>query len=348
MLENLTATGMRRLGLAAGLLVLAETARAQGGSVSSSCASALPTEIRDACQKATDIFTYLAPQLGTTIAGGNLVLGSGGTLGGLPHFSVGVRGTLIAGSVPKLRTANAPSTGAPAASNYETNPAPVGFPAVDAAVGIFGGIPLGLTRVGGIDVLANATYVQPIVLEFISVTPETKLDVNYGVRLGLLQESLVVPGVSVSMMRRGLPKTTITAFSREGSAATDTLQIANFDLETTSYRLTVSKGVVLFGVAAGVGVDKYKAASDVSAAIYRPNPLLPVSTVRFATAAPLHIESEMTRTNYFVDGYVNVLLLKVVAELGMVTGGEAPTFNTFQKPPNASRLYGAFGVRFGF
>ena len=36
---------------------------------------------QDACQKAVDLFQYMAPQLGTVIAGGNATLGQGGTLG---------------------------------------------------------------------------------------------------------------------------------------------------------------------------------------------------------------------------------------------------------------------------
>ncbi|HZF73263.1 MAG TPA: hypothetical protein VEZ51_07515, partial [Gemmatimonadaceae bacterium] len=37
---------------------------------------------QDACQKAIDLFKYMAPQLGTAIAGGNPTLGQGGNLGG--------------------------------------------------------------------------------------------------------------------------------------------------------------------------------------------------------------------------------------------------------------------------
>lgn len=148
---------MKRLGVAAALLVLASTAQAQGGTAEAQCtAAAQPT--RDACQKAVDIFKYLAPQLGTTIAGGNSIMGSGGVLGGLPHFTVGLRATLISGSMPQFTTANAPnpSATAPVASAYTTKMSPIAFPAVDGAIGIFGGLPLGLTKVGGIDLLVNA------------------------------------------------------------------------------------------------------------------------------------------------------------------------------------------------
>ena len=38
----------------------------------------------------------------------------------------------------------------------------VGLPTADAAIGIFRGVPLGLTNVGGIDLLVSATYVPEI------------------------------------------------------------------------------------------------------------------------------------------------------------------------------------------
>src|SRR5205085_2874134 len=55
---------------------------------------------RDACQKAIDLFKYMAPQLGTAIAGGNPTLGQGGNLGGLGHFSAGIRLNAVQGNIP--------------------------------------------------------------------------------------------------------------------------------------------------------------------------------------------------------------------------------------------------------
>lgn len=339
---------MKRLGLAAALLVFASTAQGQGGSVSASCSSATPAETRDACQKATDIFRYLSPQLGATIAGGNTIMGSGGVLGGLPHWTVGIRGTVISGSLPEFTTANAPGTGAPAASAYTTKTQILGFPAVDAALGVYGGFPLGLTKIGGIDLLANAAYVPSIDADNISITPETNIQIGYGARIGLLQESLLVPGVSVSMMQRGLPKTTITSFTTAGSSTTDTLQIKDLDLKTTSYRLTVSKSLILFGFAAGVGMDKYKSSTDVNVALHRTLPVIGAQRFGNSPTTPFKVDAEMTRTNMFLDAYLNILLVKIVGEVGMVRGGEMTTFNTFDKLPNASRPYGAVGVRVGF
>jgi hypothetical protein len=344
---------MKRLGMVAALTVaMAGTAVAQGGTVDPQC-SAATTGTRDACQKAVDIFTYMAPQLGAAIAGGNTIMGSGGVLGGLPHWTVGVRGTAVFGSAPEFKSTNNPSATAssPVASNYTTSTAPIPFPAIDAAVGVFGGVPLGLTKVGGVDLIANVAYVPTLENKFdnFSIVPDKNIQIGYGVRIGLLQESLLVPGVSVSIIRRGLPTTTLTShFTSSGvtGAREDTIQIKDLDLKTTSMRITISKSLILFGIAAGAGIDKYKESADLNTVIYRD--VGPLLAQRIAPSAPFHVASDVTRKNVFVDAYMNLLLLKIVGEVGMVSGGDIKTYNTFDKLPNSSRAYAAAGLRIGF
>ena len=344
---------MKRLGLAAVLVTaLAGTARAQGGSIDPQC-SAAAAGTRDACQKAVDIFTYMAPQLGTAIAGGNTILGSGGSLGGLPHWTIGLRATAVRGSAPEFTSANNPSATAstPVASAYTTSEAPIPFPAIDAAVGVFGGLPLGLTKVGAVDLIANFAYVPTLENKFdnISIVPDNNWQIGYGARIGILQESLLVPGISVSIIQRGLPVTTLTNyFASSGVTAShnDTIQVKDLDLKTTSVRVTVSKSLILFGIAAGAGIDKYKESADLNTVIYRD--IGPLLNQRIANGTPFHVASDVTRKNVFLDAYVNLLLLKIVGEVGMVSGGEINTYNTFDKAPNSSRVYGAAGIRIGF
>jgi hypothetical protein len=334
------------------MTVVASAAQAQGGAIDPQC-SAAQANTRDACQKAVDIFTYMAPQLGTAIAGGNTILGSGGTLGGLPHFTLGLRVTAVRGSASEFTNTNAPSATAtsPVSSAYTTKESPIPFPALDAAVGIFPGIPLGLTKIGSIDLIANFAYVPTLEDKFdnFSIVPDKNLQVGYGARVGLLQESLVLPGISVSVIQRGLPITTLTShFASTGTATAheDTIQVKDLDLKTTSVRVTISKSLILFGIAAGAGIDKYKESADLNTTIYRN--VGPLLDQRIANATPFHVASDVTRKNVFVDAYVNLLLLKLVGEVGMVSGGEINTYNTFDKAPNSSRVYGAIGARIGF
>src|SRR3954463_346390 len=87
------------------------TARAQG--IDSRCPGlALPDRAaQDACQKAVDIFAFMTPQLGIGLVGGNATLGTGGALGGIGRFSIGVRGNGIRGRVPRVANVNAAITG---------------------------------------------------------------------------------------------------------------------------------------------------------------------------------------------------------------------------------------------
>src|SRR6266513_4463007 len=74
---------------------------------------------QDACQKAIDLFQYMAPQLGTSIAGGNPTLGQGGNLGGLGHFAAGIRVNFVQGSVPQVQNVTPAVTGA-TSTQFET------------------------------------------------------------------------------------------------------------------------------------------------------------------------------------------------------------------------------------
>jgi hypothetical protein len=118
---------------------------------------------QDACQKAVDIFQYLAPQLGSAITGGNATLGQGGALGGLGHFSLGLRVNAVKGSLPQIDDASAtPVPIGARATPYRLEDAPVPMPTIDGSFGIFRGFPVGVTNVGGLDLLVSASYIPKI------------------------------------------------------------------------------------------------------------------------------------------------------------------------------------------
>src|ERR671932_1206049 len=101
----------------------------------------------DACQKVIDLYKYMNVQLGTSVAGGNATLGQGGSLGGLGHFAIGLRANAMRASVPDLAATGLREGPAGSPDNFEVESKWAGLPAVDAAVGIFRGIPLGVTYV---------------------------------------------------------------------------------------------------------------------------------------------------------------------------------------------------------
>ncbi len=325
------------LSVATALLVAGSTAGAQA--VDPQCQNVGQSELRDGCQKAIDIFNYMAPQLGTVIAGGNATLGQGGTLGGFPHFAISLRANAIQGSLPDVES-NTPSTGGTAvASTYTVEEQPLGLPSVDAAIGLFAGIPVPfVTKIGGVDLLVSAAYVPEYSNDDISITvPDGSLKVGYGVRVGLLEESFLVPGVAVTYFKRDLPTANILGVSGD-----DSISVNNLALETTAWRVTASKSLFIFGLAVGAGQDKYTSGADLAVSVQD-------GAGPRVSGEPFAFAQEVTRTNYFADLSFNILLAKFVGEVGMVSGGEIPTYNQFEgKKADDSRLYGSLGLRIGF
>jgi hypothetical protein len=305
---------------------------------------AVPDQTRatqDACQKAIDLFQYLVPQLGTAIAGGNATLGQGGTLGGLGHFLVDIRINAVQGSIPQVDQVQ-PSVQGAVSSTYDTKSQILPMPTADLAIGIFKGLPLAITNVGGIDLLVSASYLPEFNSSGVSVkVPNGSLKLGYGIRLGVLQESLLVPGISVTYLRRDLPTVSIAA-----NNSSDTLNVNDLSLKTKAWRVVASKSLLMFGVAVGAGQDKYESSADVRASVAaRP----PFTSSRFTAAPTSPVSQDLTRTNVFADLSLNLLLFKLTGEIGQVSGGTINTYNHFSgKQAADSRIYGSVGARFGF
>lgn len=295
----------------------------------------------DACQKAVDLFKYMAPQLGVSLTGGNALLGTGSTVGGLGHAKFEVRVNGLWGSVPNVQNP-APAAGPYQQSTYTTKTQVLGLPAVAGEIGLFKGLSLPLTKVGGIDALVTATYIPDFNNANVSVKATGgNLKWGYGARLGLLEESLLVPGVSVTWLRRDLPTIDIAGTAPTGSGTTTTLQVNGLTEQTTAWRVVASKSLILLNIAAGVGQDKYDSKANVNAS---------VNFGPFSGSRPssVRMEQNLTRTSYFADLSMNLLILKLIGEIGMVSGGTVTTYNKFDKPADKSRLYGSIGARLDF
>ena len=325
----------------AGLTLLA-AAGAGAQSVTTSCPPGTgpldPARVtQDACQMALDVFDMMAPQLGLALTGGNATLGQGGNLGGPGHFSIGLRGNVFSGDLPRVNDfPSASPTGRVQRTGANALPGKtqiVGLPTADAALGIFRGVPLGLTNVGGIDLLLSATYVPSIGDEGddIRIKPERNLQLGWGARIGLLQESLFVPGVSFTYLKRDLPTTSMT-----GSGSGVGIDIADAKVKTSAFRVVASKSLVMFGLAAGVGQDRYHESALVS------------GTTGTLTSPQVTFDQKLTRTNYFLDASLNLPIFKLIGEVGQVTGGTVDTYNEFTTGrADKSRTYGSLGFRLG-
>jgi hypothetical protein len=303
---------------------------AHAQAVNQQCAAAaLP--FQDACQKTVDVFTYLSPELGTAIAGGNAILGEGGTLGGLGHFSIGFQGNVVEGDAPKANNVVLSTTG-PVADTFKVSKTVIPMATATAAVGLFKGVPLGIGTVGGVDLLLSALYVPSYSTNGVSVTPYHGLNVGFGGRLGLFKGAGFLPSVSFTYVERDLPQTTVTAYPTK-----DTLVVKGLKVNTTSWRLVASENLLIVGIAAGFGQDHYNASTGVEAVVDG------VSSGSTPLATP---SMSVTRNSYFADLSLNLGPLRIIFEGGQVSGGTIPTYNKFTPTAaGAGHTYGALGLR---
>jgi hypothetical protein len=283
---------------------------------------------QDACVKARDLFLYMAPQLGTAISGGSHTLGVGTTLGGFPHFAIALRANAVMGDLPTIADVG---VGNATVSTIESEESPVPMVTADFALGLFKGISLGVTRVGGIDLIGGVTYVPEIEDEGTSLIPQSSTSIGLGARIGLLEQSAIIPGVSFSVMKRNLPVLDF-GFATDGG---DQFNINDFTVNTTSWRLSAQKNLLLFQLGAGIGSDTYDFSTTATGDVD-------------GNAFGFEADESMTRTTMYGTLGLNLFLFKVVAEAGQVSGGTLTTFNDFTEPADKKRLYGTVGVRISF
>ncbi len=315
---------MRRLLVAAFALGTLST----GAQAQAACSNPLAA---DACAVGADLFLYLAPQLGTSLTGASHTLGIGTTLGGFPHFAIALRANAVMGDLPQLSDINA---GAAQQRNIATKEQVIGLPTVDFALGLFKGFNIGVTRLGGIDLIGGVTYVPEIAEGDLTITPQDgSIAVGLGARIGLLEQSALIPGVAFSYMKRDLPTVDFGANSGTG----DAFAINDFSVKTSSWRLSAQKNFLIFQLGGGYGSDTYDFSTNAT-----------VSVDNGAQTASFDAAQSMTRTTMYGSLGINLFLFKVVGEVGQVSGGNAPTFNDFTQAADKARTYGSLGIRVSF
>jgi hypothetical protein len=312
-------------------IVLPLAADAQSGSCSD-----VPLVNADACQKAQDLWTYVLPQLGAGLVGGNPVLGSSRVLGHIGHFNAGIRATGFAARIPTVpRNLDVSATGR-VATHFAVEEHLAAVPALDAAVGIFPGIPLGVTRVGSVDGLVSFMYVPNASTEGadgnVRVTIDHALRMGFGARVGLIEEAIIVPEISVAYLRRGTPRVDIAAQTDEA-----TIDVNRLRIDVSSWRAMATKTFLSFALAGGIGGDLYDSRGTIHA-----------QHTATGIGSTLSADRKITRTNWFVNLSLNAWAAHVAAEYGVASGGALGTFNTFDTPADASRSYASIGLRLGW
>jgi hypothetical protein len=290
---------------------------------------------QDACQKAIDLFRYLAPQLGTIVAGGSPTQGIAGTLGGLGHFSFGVRANGLDGSIPEIDRV-VPNTRGARVDTYTIDQQLVGFVTADLGIGVFDG--LQSSGLGAIDALVSASYLPEYSNPSVEVSaPSGGFKFGLGAKLGILRETGVRPGIAVSYLVRELPTVSIT-----GKSGDDRLLLDNVSIKAKSWRATAGKSFLFLGFGAGFGRDKYDSNADITVTV------APREATNGGTGGPIDLSQDLTRTNVFGTVWINAKVMRIVGELGRVSGGTITTVNQFNDPqPADARTYYSVGLSFG-
>src|SRR5712691_1903913 len=257
--------------------------------------SGVPAQGQTICNRAVDAYKTFQPLGGIAISGGNPELGTARALGGPGHLFVSARVNAVKADIPNPDTTQGKISGGV--------PAPV----VEGGLGLFQGMGGGLLAV---DALVSATLL-PTNLDKLSVdSGATKigsmaLGVGYGARVGVLNGAFPIPSVSVSVMRRSLPRVQLGDLSKGDDFQFDT------DLKATNIRVAASMRFILLDVAAGFGFDHYSSTGHLR---FYNNP--PLNT----TVQTITMPVTNNRQVVFADAGLNLSVLKLVGEVGYQAG----------------------------
>jgi hypothetical protein len=342
---------MKRMVFAVAVAVVAAApALAQDG-LETRCATIGQAQAREACSTVAQAVESAQPQLGILLAGGNPTLGTASTggvrLGVLPRVSGGIRINAVQVKVPNILEED---------SGVEDEQSFL-VPALGAnvSIGLSPGMSLAPTigGFGAIDLLGSATWIPTNLVDVDGIEDGTEnISWGAGVRVGIIRESFLTPGISVSAMYRRLGTfrygdvcpsgpvdaggiVTCTGSGDEGEFA--------FDLTNWSGRAAVSKRLLGLGLTAGVGYDRFTSEGELA---FRGEPIGVISgTRRIYRFEDLELESD--RWSAFLDGSFTLLLATLTAEIGWMQGSDPiegfPSTSDFD--PKEGTFFGSLGLR---
>jgi len=163
---------------------------------------------------------------------------------------------------------------------------------------------------------------------------KTMAKASTGARVGIMNGFFPIPAVSVSVMRRSLPRVQFGDLAKGDNYQFDT------DLKATNIRVAASLRFLLLDVAAGFGFDHYSSTGHI-AYCSSPQPLCARQTVT--------VPVTNNRQVVFADAGLNLMVLKLIGEIGYQTGKDQKLSTTYRDfDPTAGHVYGGVGVRFSF
>lgn len=331
--------------LAAAAALFAAPAAAQNN-IENVC-TGVPAVAAEECAIVAQAVDAAQPQLGILMAGGNPTLGTASTggvrLGLIPRVSLTGRINVVGARLPDIREE------ADGGTDKFTVPAPaVG---ANLSIGLTQGFSVApmIGGFGAIDLLGS-----------VSVLPLSLLGDDFGdnafswgagARVGLIRESFVTPGVSVSLMYRSLGDVSFgevcsgtevpIADNRSACSADGDFGEIEFGLDNWSARAAISKRFLGLGLTAGVGYDKFETSANF--AVRAPGP--PVGTEQVYRFNDVAVDND--RWSAFLDGSFTILFGSIVAEVGWMQGSDPiqgfPATSDFD--PKEGTFFGSLGAR---
>jgi hypothetical protein len=306
------------------LLTLAGPLTGQAGE----CAAYLGTT-RRVCDAAVDGTRAFHPIAGLLVSGGNPVLGTAGSLGGPGHFSVTARANAAHVVLPEPGYDG--TGGSVPASDDLFAPVPL----VEVAAGVYGGTATGLLSV---DLLGSAQLLPTDQIDNLAVESgarrigDVALGLGYGVRLGILRELGPLPAVSLSLMRRDIPRLAYGSVE-----AGDQYRYA-VNLHATNLRLLASKQVAAFEFAGGLGWDRYTGDADIQVRD-------PVTSL---LQPEIDLDLRQSRALLILVAGVSLAAVKLVGEVGYQTGKDQELTTEFEDfDTTKGKFFGSAGLRVG-
>jgi hypothetical protein len=318
---------MRAAFLPAGLLLVALTPPifAQTPECSTYSSSA-----QRVCAAAVDGTRAFHPVVGVLVSGGNPTIGSAAALGGLGHASLALRANAVELVLPDLGY-NGSSSAVPAGDKFWA-PAPL----VEGALGIYQGTGSGLLAV---DLLGSAQLLPTDQIDDLAVDAgarrigEVALGLGYGARVGLLREMGPLPAVSISVMRRNIPRVSY------GDVSSGDRYSYAVDLNATNLRLVASKKLLVFDVAGGLGWDRYTG----DAIIRFRDP------VTGLTQPEVPVELDNSRALGFLNLGMSLSVFRLTGEVGYQGGKDQQLSTSFEDfDTTKGKFFAGLGLRVGF
>lgn len=320
---------MRAAHLVAGLLAVAYVSSVQAQSQTPECSGHAGNAER-VCAAAVDGTRAIHPLFGMMVSGGNPTIGSAATLGGLGHASLTLRANAIEVVLPDLDYTGSSST-VPAGDKLF-----LGAPLVEGSMGLYGGMSGGLLAV---DLLGSAQLLPTNQIDNISVDDDARrigsvaLGLGYGARIGLLRGIGPLPHLSVSLMRRDIPRVTY------GDLSSGNQYSYGLDLHATNFRLIASKQVAVLDLAAGIGWDKYSG----DAIIQFTDPITGV------LQSNVPVELDNSRVLGFLNAGLNIAVFRLTGEVGYQGGKDQALSTDFDDfDTTKGKLFAGLGLRVSF